>query len=375
MNWFFNKIITYSKAERVCSAIKQKIAKRTTTFGAQNHHCARKKYLHFSYAFWRRCVQVALVMTVTVPTFAASGLYVVSPDETTITSQITATTTNFDKTGSGVGIIAPSASSNSITRPVRIQAGTLQLNDTQAKIFGSSNAPTITIYGGATLASGYSSGITLSNPIVIGEGASKTGIITGLGRNGSGASLTAYPIVLTGGITQPLSNSGNSLTIAGGSSVTLSCDNTADNPLTGSITVNDSTTLNLNHANAIPSGLTSVVLGSSTTGGATLLATLSNTNAPAVALTGPATLAAASSNTLTASLSTGNFALTVGASGNTGTVVLTDSRTLVTNGVAVNYGLLQYSTAPSSSYTITIASGAAVQVTGNRTITNPLVFS
>ena len=382
MNSAKQKDTNYTQIERFGSGIKQNTTNGTTSLVVQNHHCAQKESRHFSHAFWFRCAQVALALTVAKPAFAASGLYVGDSDETTVTSQITATATTFNKTGSGVAIIAPSVNTNSITQPVHVQAGVLQLNDTQAKIFGSvsgtANAPTITIYDGATLASGFDNtgnGITLSNPIVIGPGGLRTGTITGLGYNGSGAqNVDPYPIVLTGGISQPANNSGNSLTIAGGSSVTLSCDNTAVNPLTGSITVNDSTTLNLNHANAIPSASFSVVLGSYSE----LYAAADNTHSPAITLNNSnATLGASSAKILTASLgaSAGNYALTVGSNGKTGTVALSDSRTSVTAGVTVEFGLLKYSTPPTTgTYTITVNSGAAVQVLGNATITNPLVF-
>jgi hypothetical protein len=377
MNSAKQKDTNYTQIERFGSGIKQNTTNGTTSLVVQNHHCAQKESRHFSHAFWFRCAQVALALTVAKPAFAASGLYVGGSDETTVTSQITATATTFNKTGSGVAIIAPSAmnaSPNSISQPVHIQAGTLQLNDTRENVFGSLNAPTITMYGGATLASGYSSGITLSNPIVIGEGASKTATITGLGYDGSGAqNVGPCPIELTGSITQPASNSENSLTIAGGSTVTLSGDNTTGNKLTGHITVNGSTTLNLNNTNAIPSANFSVVLGSYSE----LYAAADNTHSPAITLNGYATLGASSTKTLTASLgaSAGDRALIVGSTGKNGTVALTDSRTSVTNGVTVEVGLLKYSVPPTTgTYTITVNSGAAVQVSGNATITNPLVF-
>ncbi|MES2252448.1 MAG: hypothetical protein V4482_02025 [Pseudomonadota bacterium] len=308
---------------------------------------------------------------------------VVSPDETTLTGLITATTLN--KTGSGVGIIAPSGT-NAISAAVVIQAGTLQLNAATATAFGTANAAIpITIYDGATLIPFLSGGMTLANNIVIGS-TSATGNITGLGYTGSALGTTAYAVTLSGQISEPVSCT-NILALGGGTVstganiITLSGNNSGvsapAHPLTGGISVGGNTTLCIGGANAIPA-TGSITLAAT---GAVLSATVTPAiSVPSVTLSAAGTVQAASGITLTLGAITGSTnTLAVGTSGNTGTVVLTGANT--TGAISVNYGTLQLGSAGTctlaSSQAISLAAATilALNTTGTPTFASPITFT
>ncbi|MES2608518.1 MAG: hypothetical protein V4544_07320 [Pseudomonadota bacterium] len=295
----------------------------------------------FSNVSWKKyfIAIAAMVIMANGSSYAGTSAWnVAGTDETTLTGAITATKLN--KTGTGVGIIAPTLTTNAVTSSVDIQGGTLQLNVTAANAFGSANAAIpITIESGATLAASLSGGVTLTNPIIIGAGSSATGTITGLGWNGTGTqNVGPYAITLSGAISQPATNSGNTLALVGGGVITLSgTNNTGSYPLTGGITVSTTgTNLCIGGTNAIPTTLASGI----NLAAGTILSTatgISPTVPPGVniVLSGAASILPAASQTLTLnSAITGNFALTVGAAGTAGTVVKFGGTN--TNNAAIN---------------------------------------
>lgn len=268
----------------------------------------------------------AMVIMTRVSSYAGTSAWnVVSPDETTLTGALSATILN--KTGTGVGIIAPTSTTNAVTTSVDIQGGTLQLNLTAANAFGSANAAIpITIRSGATLAASLSGGVVLTNPLIIGTDASATGTVTGLGWNGAGAqNVGPYAIILSGAISQPATDSANILALAGGGVITLSGTNNAgSHSLTGGVTVSTTgTNLCIGSTAAIPTTLASGI----NLAAGTILSTAASISPTVpsgvgIVLSGAASILPAASQTLTLNGAiTGNYALTIGASGTAGTVV------------------------------------------------------
>lgn len=315
----------------------------------------------FSLAFWKKCLGVISALTIG-STFSAStaGEWIVgSGDETTLTGVVTATTNPLIKKGTGVGILAPSGTNNIAS--VDIQAGTFQINAAPATSLGGS-CTGITIEDGATLAAGTP--LTLDTPITIGAGPSETGNITGLGYNGSGATLPPSDITLSGAIGQPLSGSGNTLALKGGAVIKLTADNTANNPLTGGITVSDTgTNLCIGHASAIPMALQNGI----DLGAGTILSTASGvspTVSSVIELSGAASILPAAFTTLILSgVVSGAGELTVGASGVASVVKLNASNT--NNGtVAVEGGtlVLAHASAVAAVTSLALANSATLKL-------------
>jgi hypothetical protein len=311
---------------------------------------------------------------------AASNWHVVSPDETVVSGQLVATVNPLTKTGSGVAIIAPTLSTNNVTTSVDIQAGTLQLNVTTANAFGSGNANIpVTIQDAATLAACLSGGLTLANNITVGSGSAATAHVSGLGWDGSGNQTRGpYAVELSGQLSQPADNSGNSVSFGGGGVVTVSGNNQSPaHPLTGGFLVEANTTLAVTSATAVPSGLTNGVNLAAATAVLKLDVAAAPTIAAPINCNSGGEINSAQAATLSSNIyNNSSNALTV-----SGAAVTTLSGNHYSSGttqgsfpINITGAGLKISGSTITTGDIDVAAGASLQVTGNKTLTGKVTF-
>lgn len=335
----------------------------------------------------------AMVIMTRVSSYAGTSAWnVESGDQTTLSGPITATT--LTKTGVGVGIIVPHASTPNITT-VDIQAGTLQVNGLLA--FGPTNTASIIIKNNAALAAGDA--ITIPNAIQIGAASSSsTATITCVGLNSAtntAATGSPFALTLSGNITQGASSTGT-LDLVGGGVITLSGNNTGANQLTGGINVGaagaigntqtvsnmsptSGTNLRIGSTTAIPTTLASginLAAGTILSTAASISPTVSS--GVGIVLSGAASILPAASQTLTLNGAiTGNYALTIGAPGTAGTVVKFGGTNTNNAAISVAGGTLElaHSGSLNGTPTINLAASTILKSSVAASFASPITFT